>query len=225
MNIEKHLINYNYSRNNNIKYIVIHDTGNTDKGANAMCHYRYFNGGNRNASAHYFVDDTRIVQTVEDFNASWHCGDGHNRYGINNHNSIGVEICINSDGNYNEAVRKTIELVKYLMQKYNISINRVVRHYDASKKCCPASMSSNNWAKWNWFKSQLGHVVNVGVKSEYGTVTATVLNVRSQATTNSNVLGQLKNGQQVHIFKDCGNGWYEIYYGQHGGYVSKQYIR
>ncbi|MCD3217847.1 amidase [Clostridium botulinum C] len=221
MNIEKHLIKYNFSRGNNIKYIVIHDTGNTDKEANSMCHYRYFNCCNRNASAHYFVDDTRIVQVVEDYNASWHVGDGHGKYGITNHNSIGVEICVNKDGNYDRAVSNAIELVKYLMQKYNISSNRVVRHYDASRKCCPSSMYSNNWAKWNWFKSQL---IGQGVQSNYGTVTATVLNVRSQPSTNSNIIGQLKKGEQVHIFKDCGD-WLSIYYGDHGGYVSKQYIR
>ncbi|KEH93066.1 amidase [Clostridium botulinum C/D str. BKT12695] len=226
MNIEKHLIKYNFSRGNNIKYIVIHDTGNTDRGANALAHYRYFNGGNRNSSAHYFIDSNRIVQTVEDWHISWHCGDGHGKYGISNYNSIGVEICVNSDSNYNEAVRKTIELVKYLMQKYNISSNRVVRHYDASRKCCPASMSANGWAKWNWFKSQLGKTLNVGVQSDsnYGTVTATVLNVRNEPTTNSSIIGKLKNGQQVHIFKDYGD-WLSIYFGEHGGYVSKKYIR
>ncbi|GAB6150194.1 glycoside hydrolase family protein [Clostridium novyi] len=60
---------------------------------------------------------------------------------------------------------------------------------------------------------------------DYGTVTATVLNVRNEPSTNANIIGKLNNGQQVHIFKDCGNGWYSIYFGEHGGYVSKKYIR
>ena len=57
-------IRYNFSRRKGatIKYLVIHDTGNASKGADAMSHYRYFNGGNRNASAHYFVDDKQVVR-------------------------------------------------------------------------------------------------------------------------------------------------------------------
>lgn len=155
--IKKKLIKYNYSSRNNkrIEYIVIHDTGNTSKGAGADNHYRYFNGGNRNASAHYFVDDKEIIQTVEDANASWHCGDGKGKYGITNSNSIGVEICINSDGDYEKAVANTVELVKHLMEKHNIPIEKIVRHYDASRKICPRTMSNNNWERWKGFKESL----------------------------------------------------------------------
>ncbi|WP_278287279.1 peptidoglycan recognition protein family protein [Caloranaerobacter ferrireducens] len=151
----KKLIKCNYSLGNDIKYIVIHDTGNKRKGADAYAHYRYFNSGNRRASAHYFVDDKEILQLVEDHNASWHCGDGKGKYRITNHNSIGVEICINEDGNYDKAVQNTIDLVKYLMEKYDIPLERVVRHYDASRKICPRSMSKNNWERWHNFKKEL----------------------------------------------------------------------
>lgn len=153
--IQKKLIKYNFSSGNNPEYIVIHDTGNTNKGADAEAHYIYFNSGNRNASAHYFVDDHAIIQTVEGHNAAWHCGDGKGKYGITNYNSIGVEICVNSDGDYDKAVGNAIDLVRYLMQKYGIPIDKVVRHYDASRKICPGTMSANNWAKWIWFKAQL----------------------------------------------------------------------
>lgn len=153
--IQKKLIKYNYSSGNDITYIVIHDTGNSASGANALAHYNYFNGGDRQASAHYFVDSSSIIQTVENSNASWHCGDGGGKYGITNHNSIGIEICINSDGNYNQAVSNAVELTKYLMSNYSIPVSRVVRHYDASRKNCPASMSANGWAAWNSFKSRL----------------------------------------------------------------------
>lgn len=153
--IQKMLIKYNYSSGNNIKYLVIHDTGNSSAGATALMHYKYFNGGDRSASAHYFVDGGNIIQTVEDSNASWHCGDGHDAKGIGNHNSIGIEICINSDGNYAQAVQNTVDLVKYLMAKYGIDLAHVVRHYDASGKNCPGSMSGNNWARWNSFKASI----------------------------------------------------------------------
>ena len=55
MIIDKRPIKFNYSTNRQaIKYIVVHDTGNPNAGADALAHYRYFNSGNRKASAHYF---------------------------------------------------------------------------------------------------------------------------------------------------------------------------
>ena len=155
--INKKLIKYNHSSRNgqSIKYIVIHDTGNPRAGADAEAHYKYFNGGDRQASAHYFVDDKSIIQTVEDSQASWHCGDGGGKYGITNSNSIGVEICINADGDYEKAVANMVELVKHLMGKYSIPPERVVRHYDASRKICPGTMRENNWARWHAFKESL----------------------------------------------------------------------
>lgn len=158
MVIEKRLISFNFmKRKGGIMptYIVVHDTGNTSAGADGLAHYRYFNGGNRKASAHYFVDDKRIVETVETANASWHCGDGHGRYGITNSNSIGVEICVNSDGSYDKALDNARLLVRFLMDYYKIPLERVVRHYDASRKLCPRSMSANNWQKWWEFKKSL----------------------------------------------------------------------
>lgn len=158
--ITKKLISYNFSSRNKqrILYIVIHDTGNPRAGANAEAHFRYFNGGNRGASAHYFVDDGAIIQTVEDYIASWHCGDGQGKYGITNQNSIGVEICINEDGDFETAVANTLDLTKHLMEKYSVPIDRVVRHFDASRKTCPGSMSTDNWARWQDFKRTLAEM-------------------------------------------------------------------
>ena len=162
--IQKMLIKYNFSTGNNIQYIVVHDTGNPAAGATAMMHYKYFNGADRQASAHYFIDDNNIIQTVEDSNAAWHCGDGANKYGIGNHNSIGIETCINSDGDYVKAISNTLDLVKYLMTLHNINIDHVVRHYDASHKNCPGRMNVNgNWSGWVDFKNRLYNIKNVVV--------------------------------------------------------------
>jgi len=153
VNITKKLIDYNFSSRvgTKIKYIVIHDTGNSKKGSGANNHYLYFNGGNRNASAHYFVDDKEIIQTVEDTNASWHCGDGKGIYGITNRNSIGIEICINEDSNFSLAQNNTIYLIRSLMEKHGIKRENVVRHFDASRKICPKSMSGIGWREWTLF--------------------------------------------------------------------------
>lgn len=163
MNIEERQISYNrVKRTSAIKYIVIHDTGNKSKGANAEAHFKYFNGGNRNSSADFFVDDTKIIR-VNDYTKyyTWQVGDGKGKYGITNQNSIGIEICVNADGNYDKAFENAVELTRYLMKELNIPIERVVRHYDASRKNCPASMSSNGWEKWLEFKEKLKETENM----------------------------------------------------------------
>lgn len=164
LNIEKKQIAYNkVNRTTAIKYIVIHDTGNKSKGANADAHFNYFNGGNRNSSADFFVDDTKILQ-VNDYTKyyTWQVGDGKGKYGVTNANSIGVEICVNADGDYEKAFTNAVELTKYLMKELNIPIERVVRHYDASRKNCPASMNINGWYKWSVFKQSLQEDKNMG---------------------------------------------------------------
>ena len=153
-----HQIKYNRSNRGGtpIKYIVVHDTGNPSRGANATAHYNYFNGGDRSSSADFFVDDTQIL-CVNDYYKfyTWHCGDGHGKYGITNRNSVGIEFCINVDSDRDKTLERTAQLVRELMQELNIPIDRVVRHYDASRKNCPQSMSGNGWAQWYEFKEKL----------------------------------------------------------------------
>lgn len=157
MEINKKLIKYNFSSRKGIKikYIVIHDTGNTNKGSGAYNHYLYFNGPNRNASSHYFIDDKEIIQTVEDANCAWHCGDGRGIYGITNSNSIGIELCINQNGNFLATQEKAIGLIRLLMEKHGIHKENVVRHFDASRKICPRSMSEVGWRKWTLFYDRI----------------------------------------------------------------------
>ena len=156
--LSKNLIKHNFSGRNGqaIRYLVIHDTGNARRGADALAHQKYFGSGNKNASAHYFVDSKRIVQVIEDKEASWHCGDGYGKYGISNQNSIGIELCINSDGDYEEMLDNAVLLIQHLADKYKIPKTRSVRHYDASRKICPRSMSANNWQKWQEFMKRFG---------------------------------------------------------------------
>lgn len=153
-----HQIKYNRSNRGGtpIKYIVVHDTGNPSRGANATAHYNYFNGGDRSSSADFFVDDTQVL-CVNDYYKyyTWHCGDGRGKYGITNRNSVGIEFCINVDSDRNKTLERTSQLVRELMQELNIPIDRVVRHYDASRKNCPQSMSGNGWAQWYKFKEKL----------------------------------------------------------------------
>ena len=194
MEFVKKQMAYNHSaRREAIKYIVIHDTGNTDRGADALRNFQYFNTGDRGSSADFFVDDTRCVQ-ANDYSKyySWHCGDGHGKYGITNSNSVGLEICVNSDGDYNTAFNNAVAFTKQLMNTLGIPIDRVVRHYDASRKNCPASMSKNSWALWNTFKQKISESEDLSM-SQYEELKAMIEAAnRENARQNDviNIMGQ-----------------------------------
>lgn len=61
-------------------------------------------------------------------------------------------------------------------------------------------------------------------KDLYGVVTATALNVRDSASVNSQILGLKCKGDKVHIGFEQ-DGWYNIYFGDHGGWVHSKYIK
>ena len=127
-------------RTGTIRYIVLHYVGaGTSAAGSARANCVYFAGGNRNASAHYFVDDGSIYEYADpSAYATWHCGDGSGKYGITNQNSIGIEVCVNGNRPYTDSeLPRVAFLVKYLQDKYGVPDSRVVRHYDASRKACP----------------------------------------------------------------------------------------
>ena len=151
--IKKMISPYNHYDYNNPKYIVLHYTGNSKD--TAYNNAKYFNGGNRNASAHYFVDDNNIYQVVEDNKGAWHVG--NTKTEVNNKNSIGIEMCCSGNYQISEKTEaNAIELVKYLMVKYNIPIANVRTHAEVTKygKTCP-NWNANNWQRWNNFKAKL----------------------------------------------------------------------
>lgn len=136
-------------------YLVIHFTSN--KGDTAKNNVDYFAREIVKASAHYFVDETEIWQSVTDDTVAWHCGGSHYYHNeCRNKNSIGIEICMNDkQGKVREkAIEHAAELARMLMDKYNIPIDRVVRHYDVTHKLCPAPMVEDP-ARWKEFKKSL----------------------------------------------------------------------
>lgn len=176
-----------------IQYIVVHDTGNRGNGANVNSHYNYFNGADRQSSADFFVDSTKIGQFNPDLANyyMWHCGDGGGEYGITNANSIGIEICINADGDYSRAVANAVDLVAYLMKRFGIDLDHVVRHYDASRKNCPQSMNNaGDWSAWNNFKSRVNAVLNNAPQPEQQ-ATATIYSKGSKGSAVKDIQAKL----------------------------------
>ena len=50
-------------------------------------------------------------------------------------------------------LENAIELTKSLMKKYDIKIDRVIRHFDVNGKPCPKPFVDNN--RWKEFKNRL----------------------------------------------------------------------
>lgn len=142
-----------------IKFIVIHYTGNYNAGADAEAHYKYLQRATRYGSAHYYVDDRQIIQTIGDSRVAWSVGDnqGKGRYlnGCTNNNSISIEMCVNADADQKKTYKNVLELTKNLMAKFKVPVERVCRHYDVSRKDCPHNFRANNWAMWWQFKEEI----------------------------------------------------------------------
>ena len=180
--INKKISKYNHydMDNRKIKYIVIHWVGAASSAKNNA---DYFYSADRSASAHYFVDDKEIWQSVLDKNAAWAVGGGpldqaspYAKYGkkyfnkCTNSNSISIEMCCkkNSQGKLyitDETIDLTAELVQMLQKKYSISDKNVIRHFDVNGKLCPGTHIEE--LKWEKLHSKLvGNYFKVRTKGE-----------------------------------------------------------
>lgn len=153
--------NFKRGRTSPIEYIVIHYTAN--QGDTAKNNADYFAREYVGASANYFCDETSVWNSVKDTDTAWHCGGGlQSSIGATffgkckNSNSIGVEICMNDKaGNVRQgSIDTAAELTRFLMNKYKIPADCVIRHYDVTGKNCPAPMVSDI-SIWNAFKAVL----------------------------------------------------------------------
>lgn len=160
--------NYNNLSSRIIKYVVMHYTGN--KKDTAQANANYFATGSRGASAHFFVDDDSIHQSVELRDTAWHCG--AKKYYHNdcrNANSIGIEMCCTA-GNYKVSKITQINaayLCAKCCQEIGISSSEVdtyvLRHYDVTHKRCPAQYVENE-SEWIEFKNMVKDILNGGLR-------------------------------------------------------------
>lgn len=181
LNIVQNLTPYNFNTanrgKNDIKYIVIHYFGTLAPAQNVA---QYFANAYRGASAHYCLDEgSTVYQCVRDKDISWHCGtDGDYWHPYcRNSNSIGIEVrpfkldpstaasAAPADWYFPEKViENLVELTRYLMDKYGIPPENVVRHYDVTGKWCPRPFMGDDIntyykisgnAQWEKFKARL----------------------------------------------------------------------
>ena len=137
-------------------YITIHETGNTDAGADAEAHGKYLTSSAGEASLtswHYTVDDHAIVQHLPDNETAYHAGDGAG--GPGNATSIGIEICVNQDGDFEAAKANAAALVRLLMAEHGIPLGNIKQHHDWNGKNCPATIRATPGA-WEAFLALCG---------------------------------------------------------------------
>ncbi len=142
---------YTIPNEENILWIVVHESGMPLAGQNAellaKIQYNRAHGlsAYSPASWHYQVDETGIYQSFDDNVYCWHAGGDYGKWlPYRNQNSIGIEMCINQDGNYDGSMAHDAKLVASLMHKYNLTLDNVVRHHDTSGKECPSYMIRTN---------------------------------------------------------------------------------
>ena len=220
---EKLLTGYNrpFRKLKKLKGIVVHWTANIDKGANALANYSYFNRPKPNqnvvyGSAHYIVDDSTILRVVPDDEEAYHVGATtykplvYGKLGVPsgdspNYYTIGIEMCVNSDGNFVKTRQNTIDLIQHLCNVHNLSRNDLYRHFDITGKDCPKMMLDN--VIWNHFLDEIFQSTANNQKKYI--VTASQLNIRKGFGTNYDIIGTLNKNQIVTVTASA-NGWYEI---------------
>lgn len=115
--------------------IVIHWTANP--GTTAEQNRNYFEGlsesGETYASSHFVIGlEGEIIQCIP-------CNEIAYASNERNSDTIAIECCIeDEDGKFNQATYQSlIELVTWLMGRYDLTMNQVIRHYDVTGKDCP----------------------------------------------------------------------------------------
>lgn len=143
---------------NNIKYIIIHNTGTTEESTDAERYNKRMHTTDGETSWHYTVDENIIYHSLADSIVGWHAGSSHN------YESIGIEICTNGaptrssgdfvfsgsayenwvENRFKKSLRNTAVLVAELLTRYGLSTDAVIQHYDVTEKNCPLWLREKN---------------------------------------------------------------------------------
>ncbi len=115
-------------KNNGIKFLVAHDTGNPNSTARQNVNYFKNSANEMSASAQIFVDDIEVICCIPEDEKAWHVLYGvttdNNKYGCDaNDNAIGVELSYfpNDKERTKRAYDKYVEVFAYLCEKYQLS--------------------------------------------------------------------------------------------------------
>ncbi len=138
-----------------VKNIVIHYVGNP--ATTAKNNRDYFNREETEVSSHFVVGlNGEIIQCVPIYEKSaatnWR-----------NNDTISIEVCHpDSTGKFNkESYNSAVKLAAFLCNAFELDSEKVIRHYDVTKKLCPLYYVENPKA-WKKFKSDVdGEIVKL----------------------------------------------------------------
>ena len=131
------------------KGITIHNTGNNMPTATALAHANWLvtveEAEKDYIGAHFFVDDSQIVQVLPINEVAWHAGDGQGR---GNMTTIAIEIC--EVGNILQAEENALLLIGYLRQ--HLGKLPIYKHQDWTGKYCQRVLLSTG--RWKSFEER-----------------------------------------------------------------------
>lgn len=204
--------------------IVCHWTANTKKGADAQANRNYFNNGSpgpggtlRAASAHYCVDDHSIVQCIPDGEVAYHVGArkyntiGYALFGdapalTPNYFTVGYEMCVNSDGNWELTRGHSIDLAAHLLVKHELTIQSLYRHFDVTGKDCPKMLLDPK--AWSEYRAEVLMVLRqYAIEGATPQVVASKgLNIRKGPGIEHEIRYELAKGERVVVFPNRREG-------------------
>lgn len=157
-------LNFAVVQNRPVEWIIVHYTGNNRD--TAAGNGKYFRDRNVGTSAHYFVDEEEIIQSVPLKCRAWHAG--NKTY---NQGGIGIEMCCSGNYIVSETTKqKTIGLIAKLFQHLGWASDSVdkhlIRHYDVTGKECPRQMAGSGNAEWERFKKDVAAAIKGGEPME-----------------------------------------------------------
>lgn len=162
-----------------IRYIVIHYTGNNGDTAKGNASYFHREDGNqRNAGAHFFVDQGGdVYQTVKLKYKAWSVGGDivtrKNGAAIlhgtcTNTNSVSIELCDCAKKDPSAKMIKAVRGVIDYIRESCPNAKTICRHWDVTGKSCPARMTGATAAgrkRWKDFLEAIGEAGEVEVKA------------------------------------------------------------
>jgi hypothetical protein len=140
------------------RYITVHETGNPGVGTDAENHrvFTHKGGGSESVSFHLVVDDREAIQLLPFTEIGWHAGDGCDSRAddLGCFDSIAIETCVNSDGNWEQTLRNLILLlVKLIRENPGLSVERIRQHNGWSGKNCPRRIRESG--RWDWVLAEV----------------------------------------------------------------------
>jgi N-acetylmuramoyl-L-alanine amidase len=141
--------NFASRQNTPIDTLVLHNTDATLTSA-----VNHFKDPSSQVSAHYLVDrDGAITQMVSDSDTAWHSGNKPV-----NQRSIGIEVVAwnNATGTTASQEANLIQLCKYVLDTYSVTLARVLPHRDIKPTDCPGWVWPTDPDFVTWKNSKLG---------------------------------------------------------------------